>query len=123
LWDDPEYLDKKESDMGRRSTIDKLPPKVRTVIIDCIRANRHFTLDEIIFSLEQHGFTQMSRAALHRYLPTLDKKDALCANPNEGTIVTIVERGSGEVRTVKSSASGLAIEELIKEIGLPDRVS
>ncbi|MBK6567961.1 hypothetical protein [Candidatus Aalborgicola defluviihabitans] len=109
--------------MGRRSNIDKLPPELHTVAIDCIRAHRHFTLDEMMFSLKELGFTQISRAALHRFLPELDKKDALCANPNEGTIVTIVERGTGEVRTVRSSASGLAIQTLIAKIGLPDRVS
>ncbi len=109
--------------MGRRSSIEKLSPEVRTAVIDCIRAHRHFTLDEIIFTLEERGFTEVSRSSLHRFLPSLDKKDALCANPDEGTIVTIVERGSGEVRTVKSSASGLAIDELIKKIGFPDNVS
>ena len=105
--------------MGRRNSIDKLPPKVRSAVIDCIRAHRHFTLDEIILALEERGFMDVSRSSLHRFLPRLDKNDALLANPEEGTIVTIVERGSGEVRTVNSSASGLAIATLIKELGLP----
>lgn len=109
--------------MGRRSTIGKLPPEQRTAVINCIRANRHFTLDEIMFSLKESGFTQLSRSSLGRFLPDLDRMDALCANPNEGTIVTIVERGSGEVRTVKSSASGLAIEQLLKKMELSAGVS
>jgi hypothetical protein len=109
--------------MGRRCSIEKLSPELRTVVIDCIRANRHFTLNEIIFSLKERGITEVSRSALQRFLPGLDKKDALCASPNEGTIVTIVERGTGEVRTVKSSASGLAIETMIAKIGLPAKVS
>lgn len=109
--------------MGRRSKIDKLPPELQAKVIDCIRVNRHFTLNEIIFSLQERGFTQVSRSALQRFLIGLDEKDALCANPNEGTIVTIVERGTGEVRTVKCSASGLAIEAMIRKIGLPELVS
>lgn len=109
--------------MGRRSKIDTLPPELHTAVIDCIRAHRHLTLDEMMSALAERGFNQISRAGLHRFLSTLDDKDALCANPNEGTVVSIVERGTGEVRTVLSSASGLAIATLIKKLGLPDTVS
>lgn len=109
--------------MGRRSTIDSLPPGLNTAAIDCIRAHRHMTLDNILAALIEQGFANITRAALHRYIRILDKKDSLCANPNEGTIVTIVERGTGEVRIVKSSASGKMIEILIKQIGIPNRVS
>lgn len=109
--------------MGRRSSIEKLAPEIRTAVIDCIRAHRHRTLDEIASSLNERGFIGISRSSIHRYLPGLDQRDALCANPNEGTIVLIIERGSGEVRTVKSSASGLAIATLIQKLGLPDLVS
>jgi hypothetical protein len=102
--------------MGRRSNIDKLPPELHSAVVDCIRAHRHFTLDELMSALEELGFSQISRSALHRFFTTLDQRDALCANPNEGTIVTIVERGTGEVRMVKSSASGLAIQSLIASL-------
>ena len=43
----------------------------------------------------------------------LREKDATLATPEEGTIVTIVERGSGEVRLVKTAASAEAIATLI----------
>ena len=109
--------------MGRRSNIEILEPKLRSAMIDCIRAHRRFTLDEQMSYLKERGFTQVSRSGLGRFLQEFDKKEALCANPNEGTVVTIVERGTGEVRVVKSSASGLAIAALIKNIGLADSVS
>ena len=109
--------------MGRRAKIDKLPPELHTAAIDCIRAHRHLTINEIVRVFEERGFPKISRSAIQRFLPGLDKKDALCANPNEGTIVMIVERGTGEVRTVKSSASGLAIEAMIKKLTLRDALS
>ncbi|QDL55341.1 hypothetical protein [Rhodoferax aquaticus] len=105
--------------MSRRFSIDKMEPHRRTMAIDCIRANRHFSLVEIIANLRELGITEISKSALHRYLPTLDKKDSLCASPNEGTIVTIVERGTGEVITLASSASGRTIAEMVKGLQLP----
>ena len=49
----------------------------------------------------------------NRYRLKLREKDATLATPEEGTIVTIVERGSGEVRLVKTAASAEAIATLI----------
>ncbi len=110
--------------MGRRHTVSSLPADKQTAVLDCIRAYRYLTLDGMLAELEKHGLAGIiSRSALHRFLPELDKRDALRANPDEGTIITIVERGTGEVRTVKSSASGAAIEEMIVKLTLLDPVS
>ena len=105
--------------MGHRFSIDKMEPQRRAMAINCIRANRHFSLVEIISCLRELGITEVSKSSLHRYLPTLDRKDALCASPNEGTVITIVERGTGEVFTLASSASGRIIAEMVKGLELP----
>lgn len=109
--------------MGRRSTIDTLPPEVKAAVLNYIRSHRHFTLDAMLADLKEQGFVQLSRSALGRFLPKFDSRNELCANPGEGTIVTIVERGTGEVRVVKSSVSGFALEALIAQADLSSILS
>ncbi|MBD3893910.1 hypothetical protein [Hydrogenophaga sp.] len=55
----------------------------------------------------------MSRSSLHWYVFALKEKDVNLASPEQGTIVTIVERSTGEVRLVKSAASAESIATLI----------
>ena len=109
--------------MGRRCTFNTLPADQRTALQDCVRAHRHLTLNEILAVLEERGFKGIFRSTLHRYIQQLNRKDVLYANPTEGTIITIIERGTGEVRTVKSSAARAAIEEMILKLTPPDPVS
>lgn len=105
--------------MGRRSTIESLPPDTQAAVLNYIRSHRHYTIDEMLESLKSQGLACPSRSALGRYMQKLDAKDALCANPSEGTIVTIVERGTGEVRTIKCDVPGAIIERRIRELSVP----
>jgi len=89
-----------------------LPEAERIAIDRSIREHRYMLLDEIVADLTAQGIT-VGRSSLHRYVVKLREKDATLATPEEGTIVTIVERSSGEVRLVKTAASAEAIATLI----------
>jgi hypothetical protein len=98
--------------MGRLLKIEMLPEHERIAIDRCIREHRYMVLDDIVADLAAHGVT-VGRSSLHRYMVKLREKDATLAAPEEGTIVTMVERATGEVRLVKSAASADAIATLI----------
>lgn len=102
--------------MGNHFSISRLPAEQQALVNKSIRSNRYRDLDIIMDELSDLGVGGFSRSALHRYLCVLREKDALCAQPEDGTIVTIVERGTGEVRVVKTSASGEAVAALIAGI-------
>jgi len=46
-----------------------------------------------------------------------------CAGPEDGTIVTIVERGTGSVRVLKTAATGQAVAALIAGLGAATGIS
>lgn len=107
--------------MARKFNIERLPPELYSEVVNCIRAHRHMTIEDIVLAVNKGGLIHTSRSSLHRFLAKLDAKDAICASQEELTIITIVERKTGVVRTVKSSASGLAIELMISQI-VPDSI-
>ena len=86
--------------MGRLLKIELLPEAERIAIDRSIREHRYMLLDEIVTDLAGQGIA-VGRSSPHRYVVKLREKDATLATPEEGTIVTIVERSSGEVRLVK----------------------
>ena len=98
--------------MGRLLKIELLPEAERIAIDRSIREHRYMLLDEIVADLTAQGIV-VGRSSLHRYVVKLRENDATLATPEEGTIVTIVERGSGEVRLVNTAASAEAIATLI----------
>ena len=105
--------------MGRRSSIDKIPAESQTTVIEFIRAHRHWTLTELTDGLLDLGIVDISRSALHRYLEKLYVSDSLQATQEEGTIVTIMERATGEVRVVKCSASAQLVADLVARAVFP----
>ena len=109
--------------MGNVSKIAKLDLQLQMQINDCIRAHRYIQIDVIMKALKELGFDGIHRSNLHCYIVKLKAQDALMANPDEGTIITIVERATGEVRVVKSRASGSAILSLIAKINEPPNIS
>jgi hypothetical protein len=98
--------------MGRNTKIEQGPEHERIAIDRCIREHRYMGLDRMVADLAAQGLS-VNRSSLQRYMSKLREKDANLATPEEGTIVTIVERASGEVRLVKSAASADAIATLI----------
>lgn len=98
--------------MGRASTVKKMKPEHRIVVEDTIRKHNYLGLDEMVVELEKKGI-MITRSTLHRYLQRLEAKDHLLAGPDEATIITIVERGTGEVRVIKTSASASILANII----------
>lgn len=109
--------------MGRNSNVSSLPLDQQLQVDDCIRSHRYMNLDSIMDAVQRRGIAGFSRSALHRYLKGLKVNDALHANPEEGTIITIVERGTGEVRVIKTRGSGMAIAAMIEKISTSANIS
>lgn len=102
--------------MGRISARFYLSPEHQESLNTCIRSHQYVNLDLMMSDLIDLGINSISRSALHRHVVALKESDALCANLDEGTVVTIVERGSGEVRVIKTCASGLSIATMLAKI-------
>lgn len=98
--------------MGRNTKIEQGSEHERIAIDRCIREHRYMGLDDMVADLAAQGVS-VNRSSLHRYMLKLREKDAKLATPEEGTIVTIVERATGQVRLVKTAASADAIATLI----------
>ena len=109
--------------MGKNSNINKLEIPLQMQVNDCIRAHRYIQIDEILIAIKELGIDGMNRSSLHRHIVKLKARDSLNAQPSEGTIITIVERTTGEVRVIKTSASGVAITSLIAKINEPPNIS
>ena len=105
--------------MGRISNINRLPGDQQAIVDSCIRQCRYQDLDFILKEVKRLGVPHVSRAGLYRYLVQLKEADSLLADPSQGTIVTIVERSTGEVRVLKTSASAIAIVSMIAKISEP----
>ena len=73
-------------------------------------------LDAILADVHACGIDTISRSALGRYVPTLKMQDGLQAFTAEETIVTIVERSSGQVRIIKTSASAAMVAAQIEKM-------
>ena len=98
--------------MGRLTGIEMLQEHEKMAVDRCIREHRYVGLDDMVSTLDEQGI-KVTRSSLHRYLLKLRDRDATLATPEEGTIVTIVERATGEVRLVKTAASAESIATLI----------
>ena len=101
--------------MGRLSTLFYLSPEQQESLKSCIRAHQYVNLGRMMDDLGKRGIEGISRSALHRIASQLREADALLAGPNEGTIITIMERVSGEVRVLKTSSSGLSVATLLEQ--------
>lgn len=100
--------------MGRTSTAKRLTPTDQQALNLAIRASSYVDLDKVRAQLQGGGIT-LSRSSLYRYAAKLRERDAMTATPEEGTVVTIVERPSGFVQVVKTSMHGDAVAALIQQ--------
>lgn len=73
-------------------------------------------LDTMLADIQALGVEGISRSALGRYVPVLKAEDEFKALPHEDTVVTIVERSTGEVRVIKTGASAASIVAQIMKI-------
>ena len=98
--------------MGRASNILYLSPEQRAIVDACIRRHHYVDIVVAVAELEAKGI-ELSKSGLHRYALKLKERDALHAGTQDGTIVIIVERGTGAVTTLTTGASRDAIAGMI----------
>ena len=108
--------------MGRLSEIDKLPEEHRCIAEACIRQHRYGQIDKVVEILAEQGIS-VARSSVHRHGRKLSECDMMCASPEEGTVVTIVERQSGAVRVVNTQANAEAVATLIATFKFPEPIS
>lgn len=80
-------------------------------------------LDAILEAILAAGVGEISRSALGRYVPTLKQGDSLKASPEEDTVITVVERRTGEVRVIRISAPADLVAAQIEKLRPPTRIS
>lgn len=102
--------------MGRNSKIELLPAEEQSKVHEIIRAHRYLILDNILEDIKALGIRGVSRSALGRYVPRLKAQDFIKAAPDEGTVVTIVERSTGKVLVVTTAAAADLVAEKINGI-------
>lgn len=105
----------REQRMTRRSFMDALPANQKAKAIAVLRANRHQSLDWITAALSEQVGVETSRSAVHRALAKLNAYDRRSAATGEGTVVTIVERATGEIRLVTTGLPASTVEGLIRQ--------
>ncbi len=108
--------------MGRLSSVHYMTAEEEVKLDRCVRAHRYASLDAMLVDLDRHGI-KISRSALHRHAAKLKEKDALCAGPEETTIVSIIERSTGEIRVLRTHVSGAVVAALIEELGAVSCIS
>lgn len=100
--------------MARATALGEYSQEQQLRAIALMRANRHRTLDEIVEELKTLDGMTISRSSVHRTLRKLNARDQLLANDQEQVIVTIVDRGTGEVRVIKTPVLAEMIESMIR---------
>ena len=89
-----------------------LKPEQRAIVDACIR--RHLYVNTAAMVVELAGRDiKLSKSGVHRYASKLREGDALHAGTSDATIVIIVERGTGAVTTLTTSASRDVVAGLV----------
>lgn len=101
--------------MPRASTIGQLSLSEIELVNKLIRASRYRSMNTTLEALRKEGI-DVSRSALGRYALSLKRDDGLMASPADNTIITIVERNSGKIRVVKTSAPADAIASHLESL-------
>ena len=102
--------------MGRQNSIEMLQPEQFELAKQCIRSHRYMILDAILADMRELGIQGVSRSTLGRYVPTLKAQDEMKAAPGEETVITIVERSSGEVRVIRTGVSAASVAAQIMKL-------
>jgi len=97
--------------VGRKSSITRLPPKVKKAVDAAIRDGRA-TIDEIVEQIESMGATA-SRSAVHRYKKTLEEHFQRVREARELSKVWIDKLGSEP-----DSDVGQLVAELLKTVAV-----
>ena len=99
--------------MARRSAFNYLTPEQNAAADACIRQYRYARLDEIVEALEAQGIV-MTRSAVGRYMKKLRERDGMLMDATDATVVTIVDRASGNVIVLKTALGGSELASRIQ---------
>lgn len=107
--------------MGRISTFKYLTPEQHAKADALIRKHRYAQIDVVHEALTEMGVS-ISRSAVGRYIQKLRLSDGLVMDYKDATVVTIVERSTGNVFVLKTPVMGAElaahIESLTQELGI-----
>lgn len=102
--------------MGRVSTFKYLTPEQHAVADACIRRYRYARIDAVLEELQAVGI-KISRSALGRYMKQLGERDGMLMDSSDATVVTIVDRASGNVMVLKTAVNWSALASYIQALG------
>ncbi len=108
--------------MGRVSTFKYLTPEQHAIADACIRRYRYARIDAILEEL-QAADIKISRSALGRYMKQLGESDGMLMETNDATVVTIVDRASGNVMVLKTAVNWSALASYIRALGSSPDIS
>lgn len=98
--------------MGRASNVAYLKPEQRAIVDGCIRRHLYVNTAAMLLELADHGI-KLSKSGLNRYALKLRGGDALHAGTPDATVVIIVERVTGSVTSLTTSASRDVVAGLV----------
>lgn len=100
--------------MGRKSAFESLEPEKQAKALALVRAHRHKSIDDVRALMEAEGI-DMARSSLHRAMTKINARDQLLVRAEEQSVITVVDRISGEVRVIKACIPGDLVETLIRQ--------
>ncbi|MAL01366.1 MAG: hypothetical protein CL536_04370 [Alcaligenaceae bacterium] len=90
--------------MARSSSVLKLAPEQHAIVDNVIRYHRYAGLDLMVADLVEQGI-KITRSSLHRYIVKLQAADQLFLGNTDDTVVVVMSRSNGSIRTIKTSAT------------------
>lgn len=90
--------------MGRASNVAYLKPEERAIVDGCIRRHLYVNTAAMVLELAGRGIN-LSKSGLNRYALKLREGDSRHAGTADATVVIIVERQTGSVTSLTTSAS------------------
>lgn len=102
--------------MGRLTSIQKLPPEIRAKVDALLNAHPHFTLNQLMELLSENDLNVCSRSALSRYLTAECGRRSMLPLREDETVITIIERKTGEVRVLKTPVSAALVAAAVDKL-------
>lgn len=105
--------------MGRIEAVKYMVPEQMAMVDACIRKHYYSKFTEAAEALSKQGI-EISRSALHRRAQKLRAIDAAHTATPHDTIVIVMERSTGGVTSVATSASRDAVLAAIERLRQPE---
>lgn len=101
--------------MGRHSTIRSLSPEMLMRAEALIREFDYIHLEQVLHIMRAEGINT-SRSALNRYAMKLKQQDGLFAGSPDRTVVVLLDRITGNVTTLSTSATSEVVTQTISNL-------